>query len=236
MSDGSIKDGIDFSALSVHTIEYTMDDYITHRGSYKYLGSWVDIPVKSFYITDEVNNQDLVSSSYGNSSGIDKAYIVDSIRTKRKEIIAKTVTEEMGYAVNSNNSYARAAGITYNFVFPTTTQDEMYSTVENVGMIAFVQGLSIGNKYLNTKAYAVSKLDLVTKYYLTVPSADSRYKMNLYHKDTQCPEYILSTHDNITPYFVITKQQAASAKATIKVASGENQQIQGFYPCPICNP
>ncbi len=239
MTGGQVVDGIVPSADSIHTIEFTMDDYVTHRGSYKYLGQFVDIAkddysrstVQTFYLSDDANNSVLVAGNYGN-----KAQIVEMLRAKRKEIISKTVTEEMAYAVNANNSYARAAGITYNFVFPETTQDEMYETIENVGMLAFVQGISIGNKYLNTKAYGISKLDLVTKYYLSVPTDYSNFKMNLYHKDPNCPEYQVSKHDGITPYFVTTKQQAASAKATLKNDDGENVPIQGFYPCPLCRP
>ncbi len=238
---GQVVDGIVSTADSIHTIEFTMDDYVTHRGAYKYLGQFVDIvksgsntqaTAQSFYLTDDANNSVLVGGGmYGN-----KSQIVEMLKAKRKEIIAKTVTEEMAYAVNSNNSYARAAGITYNFVFPETTEDEMYESVQNVGMLAFVQGLSIGNKYLNTKAYGISRLALVTKYYLTLPSSYSNFKMNLYHKDTSCPEYQVAIHTNITPFFVITKQQASSAKATYKNDDGENVPVQGFYPCPICRP
>lgn len=244
MTGGQIVDGIVPSADSIHTIEFTMDDYVTHRGSYKYLGQFVDIAkndysrstVQTFYLSDDANNSVLIAGENNVANYGNKSQVVEMLRAKRKEIIAKTVTEEMAYAVNSNNSYARAAGITYNFIFPETTQDEMYETIENVGMLAFVQGISIGNKYLNTKAYGISKLDLVTKYYFSVPTDYSNFKMNLYHKDQNCPEYQVSRHDGITPYFVITKQQAASAKATLKNDEGENVPIQGFYPCPICRP
>lgn len=230
LNNGSIVEGINKAANSIHIIEFTMDDYVTHRGAYKYLGAFTDIPVKSFYISDLANNKDLIGGSVGNLSDV-----VDLLKQKRKETISKVVTEEMAYAVNSNNAYARSAGITYNFVFPTTTQDEMYETIENVGIIAFVQGISIGNKYLNTKAYGVSKLDLATRYYFSIPNIDSKVKNNLYHKDTLCPEYLISTHSKITPYFVITKQQAASARAAINI-DGQTKKITGFYPCPICRP
>ena len=166
------------------------------------------------------------------SHGYDVKDKVETLLTeKRAQVIIDTITEEMSYAVSANNSYAAAEGISYNFVFPTITVDEMYETIQEVGMMAFVQGISVGNKYLNTKAYGLSKLNLVHKYYFTVPSVSSKYKMNLYHKSLSCPEYKLATHTNIIPQYVTSKQQAASAKCTLNGST-----YMGFYPCQICRP
>ena len=63
----------------------------------------------------------------------------------------------------------------------------------------------------------------------------SKYNLNLYHKDVNCPEYRVSTHENITPSFLFTKQQAASVKAVLKEGN-TYITLEGFYPCPICNP
>jgi hypothetical protein len=100
----------------------------------------------------------------------------------------------------------------------------MYRYVENIGIIAFVQGLSIGNKYLNYKAYGVARLELTNKYYVSLPcfNMDSKYGINLYHKDDRCPEYKIAINTNITPKYVLTKQQAASLKATFTDATGVN--------------
>ena len=111
----------------------------------------------------------------------------------------------------------------------------MREYINDIGILAFIQGLSIGNRYLDTNAYSVTRLELVNKYYLSVKSNNSKFNMNLYHMSQKCPEYRVSIHEKITPSYVITKQQASSA---IAVYGEKNNKVKtmGFYPCPICNP
>lgn len=227
---------------STHIIEFTMDDYITHRGTVVERGVTKDIPVSSFYISDTKNNLPLIGESTDRgfaSLGTKKDLlneVVENLKSKRKETIINAIQSEMIYATNNNNFYASNAGIKYNFVFPTLEEGEMESQIQNVGIMALVQGISMGNRYLNVRAYSTSKLTEVTRYYLSIPSDNnSKYKANLYHKDTNCPEYIVSTHENITPSYLFTKQQAASVKAVLK-DNNKYITLQGFYPCPICNP
>lgn len=228
--DGKYKmvDGYtDKNAYEWHHVEFTMDDYIVHRGSTK----TTSYDTKSFYISDIENNGDLAPISI-----LDE--VVAKLHSIRKDIIVNTIVKEVTYAVNKNNTYARNAGITYNFVFPTTSTEDMYGAIENVGFLAFVQGINVGNKYLNTKAYAVTNIELTTRYYFTIPNEDSKYKYNLYHRDIYCPEYVISYKDNIekvTPRYVLTKQEATSS--TVKIQkNGLEDLYQGFYPCPICSP
>lgn len=216
-----------------HTLELSMDDYVTHRGSY----GDVDIEVKSFYLSDEKNNIDLgkfnpgaLESDKRKQEALAKK-VVEYVSANKQQIIANVLMEELSYSVNAHNQYAKSAGITYEFNFPATTKEELYEYVDNVGIIALVQGISMGNRYLNTKSYGVSKLELTTRYYFSLPSSNSKYFQNLYHKDNNCLEYLAASHNNITPTYVLTKQQAASAKI-----SQSGLSYQGFYPCPICRP
>lgn len=228
----------DPKAVSYHEIEFTMDDYITHR--YNLKDENFEPEVESFYLTDEKYNDTLIGGIYESVVGAAtfksfKQEVVQKLSAMRQDVIANTVVKEMTYATNANNSYARNAGITYNFSFPATTQEEINGTVQSVGFMAFVQGLSIGNKYLNTKAYGLTNLELATRYYFTIPNNDSKYKLNLYHKDTACPEYVLSKVEKISPKYAITKQQAASMRVGCTINNTE-LTYQGFYPCPICSP
>ncbi|MEG1009942.1 MAG: hypothetical protein RSC92_01435 [Clostridia bacterium] len=231
--------------FSIHTIEFSMDDFITHRSKEYITGNWVNRDVTTFYIGDDKNNSPLYDGSQNNiknSSETVKNYVVNRVKNIRKDIIVDTIVKELSHAVNANNFYAKKNNITYNFAFPTTTKDEMYRYIENIGMLAFVQGISIGNKYLDYKAYGNSSIDLAIKYYISVPTDDSKYKRNLYHKDVMCPEYKVSGNTNaigesvLVPRCVNTKQQAASLKATYLNADGSTKFVEGFYPCPICRP
>lgn len=234
---------------STHVIEFTMDDYITHRGYVnEKSGKVTEIPVSSFYISDSKNNSKLVANVDSNASlsQMEKDVlpkIISNLQNKRKSVIINSIQDEMEYATNNNNSYASQAGIRYNFVFPTLEEGEMESQIQNVGIMALVQGISIGNRYLNVRAYSTSKLTEITRYYLSIPNTDgiykTKYNLNLYHKDKNCPEYRAFASNkenvNITPSFLFTKQQAASVKAVLK-KDNTYIQLEGFYPCPVCNP
>ena len=59
--------------------------------------------------------------------------------------------------------------------------------------------------------------------------------MNLYHKDTNCPENRLSRISDMSPRYATSKQEAATSETT-GTQSGVKKTFRGFYPCPICNP
>lgn len=231
----SYVDGIPSSGniVSTHTVEFTMDDYITHRG-YNYTEE-KDIDTKSFYIDDAKNNREITAGVVSSEEAKLRSELVTHLLDIRKSVIVDTVTKELNQAVNTNNRYARSAGITYTFSFPATTEDEMYNAIENVGIIAFIQGISIGNKYLNSKAYGVASVEQKTRFYFTAPNEKSKYKMNLYHKDIECPEYRISKINDMVPKYATSKQQAATA-VTRGTLLDKKQVFQGFYPCPLCNP
>ena len=222
------------NVISVHTIEFTMDTNVTHRG-YNYIYN-EEIEAESFYLEDNSRNSELISgvvdSEYKDSL---KSEIVSHLLDMKQSIIAEVVSSELSFAVNENNLYANQAGIVYSFSFPATTEDEMYNMVDGVGIIAFVQGISVGNKYLNTKAFGVSTLDQTTRYYFTAPSTDSQIQMNLYHKVISCPEYKLCKIADMSPRYATSRQEAATS-ITTGTLNGVKQTFTGFYPCPICNP
>lgn len=244
---------------SLHTIEFTMDDYVTHRGGlYDASGENIteELPVKSFYLADtssgtyvdkngnmndstsDKNNADLLDGNSTTSKiNINVDNVVNHLKKVKDEVIIKTITDEVAYAVNQNNFYASQAGITYDFVFPTIEQEEMKSYINDVGIFAFMQGLSIGNKYLNSKAYSVSRLELTTKYYLTL-AKDPKSERNLYHATTNCQKYTDQIHTDIIPEYLTTKQQAASVIGIHKKngSNSDTEEVKGFYPCPVCNP
>ena len=220
------------NGFSVHTVEFSMDDYLVHR-AVEYVGhSEVSTESKGFYLNDEENNSDLVAGSTNSSL---KTIVIKSLASMRKTIIIDVITKELTTAVNKHNMYASVAGIKYTFSFPYITEDEMYRYVDDIGALALVQGISVGNKYLNYKSYGGAAIEATTKYYLTIPATNSKFNRNLYHKDDKCPEFGVSNNKELTPKFLYTKQQASSLKATVTKGSN-NFPTEGFYPCPICRP
>lgn len=238
-----VRNGMEYSfvpggttgeAISTHTVEFTMDDLIVHRG-YDYMYN-EEIVSETFYLKDDKNNDNLVAGVVSSETKNQlKSDIITHLLDMKDSIIANTVANELSYSINANNLYARQAGVTYSFSFPATTEEDLYGMIDGVGMVAFVQGISVGNKYLNTKAYGMSTLNQATRYYFTAPNSDSLVHMNLYHKDIECPEYRCSKIKDMSPRYAYSRQEAATASTTGTLNSVK-QTFTGFYPCPICNP
>lgn len=229
----------------IYEITLSMDDYVV-LNVFK-LNTSNNIsgnPQKyTFYLDDENNNGELVQTGAEETSEEDaqvkakKQDIINYIKGVKSTVIANIVSNEITYAINAHNTIAKAAGISYNFYSPyaiEANKDEIYDNVNGIGMIAFIQGITLGNRKLNYKAYSISDLSLTKKYYLSVPIGDNRSpgpvsyeSKRLYHGSIKCPVYqrYLAAHPNETeryqPSFLYKREEAATL---------------GFYACPVCKP
>ncbi len=204
------------SGSLTYEVTFTMDDYI-YLTRYRSNGEIYD--TRSFYLTDSKMNGVL-----GNNAKIKE---LESIRTAT---IARIAMQEISYAVNKHNDFARLTGIKYSFQFSVASDEEWYETMDGIGMIAIIQGISLGNRYLNYKAYSASDLVSANKYYLSKgvvseSGTDISYlARNLYHMSNECKAYLSwknHTEEKLVPAFYINRAEAAT---------------QGYYPCPICKP
>ena len=167
---------------------------------------------------DNSNNINLVyegiyTMTSGQKSKL-RSDIVKALTNMKSEVIGRTGMKEISYAINKHNDYAGQAGINYTFNFSVESDLAWYETMDGIGMIAIIQGISLGNRYLNYKAYSKG-VELEDKAYLT---------KNLYHISNKCNvylEYANSTEEKAVPSFYSKKADAAT---------------QGYYPCPICKP
>lgn len=170
---------------------------------------------------------------------------VEFLGKYKKELMTEIITEELSYAANKNNEYARKKGISYNFAFSLDKNDTMYNDIENMGVLSLVQGIKVGNRYLNYKAYNYSDVEVTHKYYLSSGEKDSGEEMSdenatlrfghdlkLYHKTNECIEYVND----------ITFNDKWDAKYEKKIPIQEYTYTKeaaatlGYFPCPICNP
>jgi hypothetical protein len=215
----------EYNFTSIHHIEFTLDDRIVHYGKKMEYGAWTNYDIASFYISDAKNNKVLYD-------GGNETEVINHLQTIRKNIIVGIITNEMIYAANKNNKSAKEVGITYNFVFPDVQVEDMYRYIENTGILALVQGIKVGNKYLNYCAYGGGDLALRRRFYLSLYNVGvSKVYSNLYHKGPECPEYKISLTDDLIPRTVDMKTQAAGATVTRNGVT-----YTGFYPCPVCRP
>lgn len=224
----------------IYEVTFTMDDYVYLNVYSITRDNKIGEVLSStkFYLTDDENNQNLVyiyrndHKNYILTSDEQqnlKANIIDKLKSSRQDVIAKIGMKEISYAVNKHNVFAESAGINYTFRFSVESDSAWYETMDGIGMIAVIQGISLGNRYLNYKAYSTSDLVMTKKYYVTEGiTIDGRelsyFEKDLYHISKGClvyQEYMNKTGKILIPEYYTKKADAAT---------------QGFHPCPICKP
>ncbi|MDD4375652.1 MAG: hypothetical protein PHR25_02615 [Clostridia bacterium] len=191
------------STIKIITVQFTMDDYIVVVGE-------PDIQMRGFYIEDNRNNTIL----YNNRTSI-REEVLQHLKIKRLQVISDIVSQEMSFAVNNHNFYS---DLKYEFVFPTIAMSDWEQMIGKVGIIAFIQGIKVGNVKLNYVAHGISGLKLTDRYYVSKPF-DERPELNYYHTTKDCPTYKSARHP-LSGYYM-NKMDAATT---------------GYYPCPVCKP
>lgn len=220
----------------IYEIKFTMDDYVffnIYELNIEDGKIGETIFTKDFYLGDSNNNEQLVYfEGFENevTSTVRKKLheeVVNHLKEKRLEVIAEIGMREVSYAVNKHNSYAKETGISYKFRFTVESDSVWYETMDGIGMIAIVQGISLGNRYLNYKAYSAADLVETQIYYLTkATNKENKAYLNkdLYHISDKCKvflEYTNSTREKLIPRIYTSRAEAAT---------------HGYYPCPICKP
>lgn len=243
----------DWNALAnlIYQITFTQDDYVYLKVYKLQGGELIELKeldvnyLDSFYLSDDLNNDWIVCTPYNlynleanigsNELYSIKANVQDGLRSVRKDVISKICMQELSYAVNAHNYYAKKAGIKYNFTFGIESDADWYETVDGVGMVAVVQGISLGNRYLNYSAYGSSGLTVAKKYYLSNALGqvkDAYYSVlgdyQYYHAREDCPLYTTylecvenKSLDRVIPSFFYNKEETAA---------------NGYKPCPVCRP
>lgn len=190
------------NATNAKTVIFTMDDYIGVIGN--------DAVIDWFYLEDNANNGVLYNN---NNSLRDK--VIQHLRIKRSQVISEIVSEEMSFAVSNHNLYS---DVNYEFVFPTIALSDWEEMIDNVGIIAFIQGINIGNTKLDYVAHGISGLKVAERFVVSIKT-DNISEVNYYHVTDECTLYNQS-NKSFTGYYT-NKIDAAT---------------DGYYPCPVCNP
>ena len=236
VSQNNVTTGNNLISDYMYEVTYTMDDYIFLK-VYDISNNKLVVS-KGFYLTDEKNNDSLVISDNIASDEISqiKQGVIKYLSENRRKVIANLGMKHITYAINKHNDYAKLTGIKYNFKFTVNSDEEWYDTMNGIGVISVIQGISLGNRYLNHKAYSISDLTEAKKYYASISLDVSeieeenyeseRYylKYNLYHQSQNCPVYqyyVRKTKELVKPAYYLSRAEAAT---------------QGYHTCPVCKP
>lgn len=76
----------------------------------------------------------------------------------RRSTIVNMIQDDLAYYIQQHNEIATRYGISYVFTLPTISQEEWNNTVNDIGLMAFVQGIPVGDHYYNNYALGGGRL------------------------------------------------------------------------------
>src|SRR5690606_13235862 len=76
----------------------------------------------------------------------------------RRATIVNAIQSDLEHHINRYNNYAKQNGVAYTFTLPLISQEDWHNTINDVGVLAFVQGIPMGNKYYNNYALGGSRI------------------------------------------------------------------------------
>ncbi|GGH22694.1 hypothetical protein [Paenibacillus segetis] len=76
----------------------------------------------------------------------------------RRSVIVRSIEDDLAVVINRHNKYARDLGVTYTFTLPVISQEEWNNTLDDVGVLIFLQGIPVGDRYYNNYALGGGRL------------------------------------------------------------------------------
>ncbi|MBA9084061.1 hypothetical protein FHR92_000515 [Fontibacillus solani] len=83
---------------------------------------------------------------------------VDKFEEVRRSTIVRSIEQDLANVINYHNEYAIKQGLSYVFTLPIISQEDWHNTLDDVGMIVFLQGVPIGDQYYNNYAFGGGRL------------------------------------------------------------------------------
>lgn len=217
-----------FSILNGIRYNQNTDFTDTTNAAYRYYDeareftSWVRTNLGNLKTTDAVSEDGRTSLGdvYGNNLIFDRTGTISIedpnslFNQQRLAVIRYSIEKNLSIAIANYNDYSGVTGV--RFQMPTLREDEWEKILNNVSIISFMQGLSIGGKIYNgysivtnTKTEEVVNLDSI---YITTGDGE-------YHRATDTD---LQTNANITgAYYNVDFER--------KSVTGNNS-VTYFYP------
>ncbi|MEW4372911.1 hypothetical protein [Paenibacillus kandeliae] len=176
---------------------YVMTEYKGSDGQVQYKHTWR--PKKPYAYSDQSGNTinfslDGFVKVYQRSTGtwiegrqvdlkgktsVDLLNHTDQFEAKRREVIVSSIQQDLQYFINKHNQYASRNGISYIFTLPTIDQEEWTNTIDDIGIIAFLQGIPMGDQAYNNYALGSGRLVKTTSVVGAVdPDTGTKYAYN----------------------------------------------------------
>jgi hypothetical protein len=83
---------------------------------------------------------------------------LDVFEATRRNTIVNAIQSELAYRINRHNQWVSRIGMSYTFTLPVISQEEWNNTVNDIGVLAFVQGIPMGSKRYNNYSLGGSRV------------------------------------------------------------------------------
>ncbi|CAM4411486.1 hypothetical protein U9M73_06535 [Paenibacillus phoenicis] len=99
----------------------------------------------------------------------------------RRATIVRRIEEDLARAIRAHNRIAAKLGVDYTFTLPVIPQEEWNNTLDDVGILVFLQGIPVGDHYYNNYAFGGGRLDLAPA---IVGAVDPTTGLKYYYRKT----------------------------------------------------
>ncbi|MFI2855778.1 hypothetical protein ACH6EH_01410 [Paenibacillus sp. JSM ZJ436] len=99
----------------------------------------------------------------------------------RRTTIVHTLQSSLASLIARHNEAARSYGITYQFTLPLLSEEDWLNTIDDIGVMAFIQGMPLGSGYFNNYAFGGGRLIKKPVYFGT---SDPVYGQRLFYRDS----------------------------------------------------
>ena len=134
----------------------------------------------------------------------------------RRSTIVNSIQSDLEYFINYYNEHATRYGISYTFTLPRIPDEAWNNSIDDVGVLAFFQGLPLGHTTYNHYAFGGARLVKKTEIKGVTRNSDG---VRYYFKN-ECSSYFTSADYTVQETFASEKEAAEA----------------GYYPLSCSNP
>jgi len=134
----------------------------------------------------------------------------------RRATIVKLIQSDIEYHINYYNEHATRYGISYTFTLPSIPDEAWNNSIDDVGVLAFIQGLPLGHTTYNHYAFGGARLVKEPEIRAVTRNSNG---VKYYFKN-ECSKYFTNAHYTLQETFT-SEREAAEA---------------GYHPLSCSNP
>ncbi|OWA37358.1 hypothetical protein B9G55_04665 [Saccharibacillus sp. O16] len=155
---------------------YSMEEYVDKTGQVQLKAVWS--PKKTYAHSDSAGNlvqftldsfvrvYDRRSSAWvqgfqkevGPTLNIPLLKEAGTFENVRRRTIINAIQDDLASTINRHNQYAARYGIHYVFTLPQISQEEWNNGIDDIGVVAFLQGIPVGDQAYNNYSFGGGRL------------------------------------------------------------------------------